>query len=289
MTRDTDRDLNKTSRSEKARTYRWGKRKGQPKAHPRLRQRAAEVRRRPWRVVGVLALILALVAGVVFLFGFSTVFEVEEVTVTGAVGDIADDAQAVGDAQLGRPLARVDAQALEERVLEDMRVASVDVGRNWPSGLTLDLTLRKPTLAINQSGTPGILLADSAGTVFNNVKEAPKGVPLVRVLIQGDDLDPDHLVALQQLREALPEAVAEESADLTLSKAGDIQFTVGNIEVVWGDGSSTQLKGRVLQGLLEQEGLDPDADVPAAGPMRIDLTTPSTPVVTGLSIEQPEN
>ncbi|WP_114907868.1 cell division protein FtsQ/DivIB [Ornithinimicrobium murale] len=285
MTSRNNPDLNKTSRSTKERTYRFGKRKGQPKAHPRLRQRAAEVRRRPWRVVGVLALILALVAGVVFLFGFSTVFEVEEVTVAGAKGDIADDAQVVGDTQLGRPLARVDAQALEERVLEDTRVASVEISRNWPSGLTLDLTLRKPTLAIDQSGTPGIQLVDSEGTVFNTIKDKPKGVPLARVRIQDEDLDPDDLVALQELRDALPEAVAKETGDLTLTRTGDIEFTVGAIEVVWGDGSNAQLKGRVLQGLLEQEGLDPEAEVPAAGPMTIDVTIPTTPVVTGLTPE----
>lgn len=267
------------------RTYRFGARKGQPKAHPRLRQRAAAVRRRPWRAVGVLTVILALVGGVVFLFGFSSVFEVEEVTVTGAQGDIADDAQIVGDTQLGRPLARVDASALEARVLEDMRVASVEIERNWPSGLTLDLTLRKPTLAINQSGTEGILLVDSEGTVFNNIKEAPNGVPVARVLIKGDELDPDLLVALQELRDSLPASVAQEAEDLTLTKDGDIQFTVGAIEVVWGDGSNPELKGRVLEGLLEQEGIDPDAEAPAAGPMRIDVTTPATPVVTGLTID----
>lgn len=285
MSRDNKADLNVTSRSNPVSTYRFGARKGQPRAHPRLRQRAAAVRRRPWRVVGVLAVILALVAGVVFLFGFSTVFQVEEVTVTGAQGDIAEDAQVVGDTQLGRPLARVDAPALEARVLEDMRVASVEIDRNWPSGLTLDLTLRKPTLAINQSGTPGVLLADSKGTVFNNVKEAPKGLPVARVLITDEDLDPDLLVALQELRDSLPDSVATVTDDLTLTKAGDIQFTVGALEVVWGDGSSPRLKGRVLEGLLEQEGIDPDADAPAAGPIRIDVTTPSTPVVTGLTID----
>lgn len=285
MTRNNKADLNVTSRSTPASTYRFGARKGQPRAHPRLRQRAAAVRRRPWRVVGVLAVVLALVAGVVFLFGFSSVFQVEEVTVTGAQGDIADDAQAVGDTQLGRPLARVDAAALEARVLEDMRVADIEIERNWPSGLTLDLTLRKPTLAINQSGTQGILLVDSEGAVFNNIKEAPKGVPVARVLIKGEDLDPDLLVALQELRDSLPESVAQETEGLTLTKTGDIQFTVGTIEVVWGDGSSPELKGRALEGLLEQEGIDPDAEVPAAGPMRIDVTTPATPVVTGLTID----
>lgn len=289
MTSKKNRDLNKTSRSEQGRTYRWGKRKGQPKAHPRLRQRAAEVRRRPWRVVAALAVVLALVGAVVFLFGFSSVFEVEEVTVAGAEGEIAEGAQEAAQTQLGTPLARVDGEAVEALVLEDLRIATAEVGRNWPSGLTLDLTLREPALAIKQSGVKDIQLVDADGVVYDSVKEAPKGVPSAQVKITGDDLDPGHLVALQGLRDSLPESVADESAALTLTKTGDIQFTVGNIEVVWGDGSNSQLKGRVLEGLLDQEGLDPDADIPAAGPMRIDLSTPATPVVTGLSIQQPED
>lgn len=293
MTRRKDRDLNKTSRSEsgrseKVRTYRWGKRKGQPKAHPRLRQRALEVRRRPWRAVAVLGVVLALVGAVVFLFGFSTVFEVEEVTVTGADGEIAQQAQSVAETNLGRPLARVDASGVEEAVLEDPRIAGVDVSRDWPTTLTLDLTLREPALAMIKAGTRGFVLADADGVVFDTVEEAPAGVPKARVNITGDDLNPEDLIALQGLRAALPESVRQEARDLTLAEPGVIQITIGNIEVIWGDGSNGQLKGRALEALLEQEGIDPDAEVSAAGPVVIDLTTPTTPVVTGLSLVDPE-
>lgn len=288
MTRGKNQDLNKTSRSrgkvaESERTYRWGRRKGQPKPHPKLRQRAQQVRRRPWRAVAALGVILALVAGVVFLFGYSSVFDVEEVTVAGAEGEVADGAREVASTSVGQPLARVDTEVLAGQVQQDLRIASVDVRRQWPSGLSLDLTLREPALAINQSGTKGILLADGDGIVYDNVKQAPKGIPLVKVLIKGDDLDPAHLVALQGLRDSLPEDLQAKAKEVTLTANGDIQFLVGNIEVLWGDGSNAPLKGRALQGLLEQDGLDPDAEVPYAGPMRIDLSTPSTPVVTGLT------
>ncbi|WP_109474369.1 cell division protein FtsQ/DivIB [Ornithinimicrobium cavernae] len=268
-------------------TYRWGRRKGQPKPHPRLRQRAAEIRRRPWRVVGVLALVLALVAGVVYLFGFSSAFEVEKVTVAGAKGHIAEVAQETAEVNLGRPLARVNASTLEQRILEDLRVASVEIHRDWPSGLTLDLTLRKTALAVKQSGTSGVLLVDDQGVVFNNIAKAPKGAPTAQVMIRGDELDPADLVALQTLPDSLPKAVAKQAGDLTLTRQGDIKFTIGNIEVVWGDGSNAALKGRVLEALLAQEGLDPKADVPATGPMMIDVATPTTPVVTGLVTEEP--
>lgn len=277
------------SATEAGRTYRWGRRKGQPRAHPRLRQRAAEVRRRPWRAVAVLAVVLALVGGVVYLLGFSSAFQVERVTVSGVQGDIADDAQAVGDSQLGRPMARVDTGAVEEQVLQDLRVATAEVRREWPSGLAIEVTIRKPSLTISQSGVSGFRLVDADGVVFNTIKEAPRGVPQARVLIRGDDLDPEQLVALQTLRESLPDSVTDQARELTLTRTGDIEFLVGNIEVLWGDGSNALLKGRVLEGLLDQEGLDPEAEPSYAGPIRVDLTTPSTPVVTGLSLQDPDD
>lgn len=281
-----DQNLNETSRSED--TYRWGPRKGQPRAHPRLRQRAAQVRRRPWRVVAVLAVILALVGAVVYVLGFSSAFQVEQVTVSGVQGDIADDAQAVGDSQLGRPMARVDTGAVEEQILQDLRVAQADVSREWPSGLAIEITIRKPSLVITQSGVQGVRLVDADGVVFNTIKEAPKGVPRATVQIRDEQLDPQLLVALQELRDSVPESVTDQASDLTLTRTGDIEFSVGNIEVLWGDGSNALLKGRVLEGLLDQEGLDPEAEPSYAGPIRIDLSTPSTPVVTGLNLSDPE-
>ncbi|NLG22204.1 MAG: FtsQ-type POTRA domain-containing protein [Actinomycetales bacterium] len=271
---------------ERSRVYRWGKRKGQPKAHPKLRQRAAAVRRRPWWVAGILTLVLALVAGVIYLFGFSTVFIVEQVTVAGAEGEVADGAHEIGATTLGRPLARVDTDRLEELVLEDLRVDTVDVGRSWPSTITLDLTLREPALAVTQSGTRGVLLADAEGVVYDTVEKAPPGLTVVRA--PKGDLDPAALQAVQTVPAALPPALARRAEDLRLGAGGDIQFSIGEIAVTWGDGSSPELKARTLEALLEQDGIDPDA-VPEAADERvtIDVSTPSTAVVTGLQTAEP--
>ncbi|MCK0112670.1 FtsQ-type POTRA domain-containing protein [Ornithinimicrobium sp. F0845] len=271
---------------ERSRVYRWGRRKGQPKPHPKLRQRAAAVRRRPWWVAGILALVLALIGGVIYLFGFSTAFVVEQVTVAGSEGEIADGAREIGASTLGRPLARVDTDRLEELVLEDLRVATVDVGRSWPSTITLDLTLRQPALAIDQSGTRGVLLADSEGVVYDTVDKAPSDVIAVRA--PSGDLDPVDLQAVQTVPAALPPAIARRTDGLRLTGAGEIQFQVGTIAVTWGDGSSPELKARTLEALLAQDGIDPTAEPEeGAEPITIDLSTPTTAVVTGLETAEP--
>ncbi|QDO88311.1 FtsQ-type POTRA domain-containing protein [Ornithinimicrobium ciconiae] len=284
--------------STKTSRFRFGSRRSGT-AHPKLRQRAAEVRRRPWRLAGVLALIAALVGGVIYLFGFSTVFAVEDVTVTGANGEIADGAHDLAAQHTGRPMARVSTEHLESQVLEDLRIASVDVGRSWPSTITLDLRLREPALVLNQSGVQGLYLVDAEGVIYDTVAEAPAEVPVARG--PKGDVDPEDLRALQAVPAALPATVADHAEGLRLRDGGQITFTVGAIEVIWGDGANAELKGRVLEGLLAQDGLDPgfdtglesgtedDEDVVEAGeePLVIDLSTPSTPVVTGLQTAEP--
>lgn len=276
-----ERDL-----KERSTTYRWGRRKGQPKPHPRLHQRAAAVRRRPWWTIGILALVLALVGGVIYLFGFSSAFVVKEVTVAGAEGEIADGAREIATDQMGRPLARVDTVQVEERVLEDLRIDSVDVGRSWPATLTLDLTLREPALAIKQKGTGGVQLADRQGVVYESVSKAPKGMTVVSA--PAGDLDPADLQAAQALPESLPPAIRKQMKGLQLTATGDMRFTIGHIQVTWGDGSNAELKAKTLEALLDQDGIDPDAETGELGePVTIDVSTPSTAVVTGLDPEEP--
>lgn len=276
------RDLDKRLRSKGGRSGRSER----PKVHEKFQQRAAQARRRPWRVVGVLVVVAALISAVVYLFGWSSAFVVRDVTLTGAKGEVAQTAQTNAAIPVGQPLARIDTDEVEQRVLVDLRVATVDVGRSWPSTVTLELTLRKPALAVKQSGAKGVRLADEQGVVYDTVKKAPKSLPSVRA--SKGDLDPADLQAVLALPAALSPGVAKDSDNFTLTSTGDIEFTVGEIEVKWGDGRSPELKSRVLEGLLKQEGIDPEAEAdPIAGPIVIDVSTPATPVVTGLQTAPP--
>lgn len=256
------------------------------RTHQKFRARAVELRRRPWRIVAVLALVVALVGGVVYLFAWSNAFVVEEIRATGATGEVAELAQSNADVPIGRPMALVNPDAVQERVLQDLRVASVDVSRSWPSTLTLEMTLREPALAVRQSGLRGVLLADAQGVVYDTADKAPQGLPTVRA--PKGDPEPAHLQVALALPDALPSSVARQADDLRLDASGRLQFTVGSVMVKWGDGTNPELKGRVLEGLLEQEGIDPSAEVDEVSePIEIDLSTPSTPVVTGLQTASP--
>jgi len=105
------------------------KRSRMAQAHERFRRRAAQVRRRPWRFAAALLAMLLAAGGVVYLFGYSEAFVVEEVVVRGVEGPLLEEVAATAAVPVGRPLARVDTDAIGERVLGDLRVREVSVQR----------------------------------------------------------------------------------------------------------------------------------------------------------------
>lgn len=271
--------------------YRFGRRKGQPKAHRRFRSRASRVRLSPLRAWGALGLVLALVAGVIFLFGFSSAFVVEDLTVTGPDEEVVAQAEENAAVPFGRPMARVDVGAVEERVLADLRVAEADVGRQWPSTLSIDLTLREPAMVLRVDGTRERQLVDADGVVYDTADEAPEGLPLVRV--SGEELDPATLAATRTTLEALPTAPDGDDWEVhgvRLDEAGELRFNAGSVRVRWGSPEETEFKTRVLEAMLAQEDIDPGAEQPEgdADPLVVDVSVPGTPVVTGLDLAEPE-
>lgn len=249
-------------------------------AHERFRRRAAQVRRRPWRAAGLLLAVLLLCGGVVYLFGWSSAFVVEEVRVEGAEGSLAEEIVATAAVPEGHPLARLNTAAVEERVLEDLRVREVEVQRSWPSAVTLVVQLREPALAVSQSGSP-MQLADASGVLYDTVEKRPKGVPQVGA--PAGEVDPASLVGILEMREALPEEVREDVRKMRIRSSGDLRFDLGAVRVDWGPPEQPALKAEVLAALLQQSGIDPAAE---EQPVTIDLSAPSVPVVTGMPLAE---
>lgn len=260
----------------------WPRRRGKDQRvtpHRRIAERAAQVRRRPWKALGILSLVLLLVGGLVFLFGYSRAFVVQDVAVEGVEGELAT---AVADAAAipnGRPLARVDTGSVRDRVLEDARVADVDVQRSWPDAITLVVVPREAALAVRQGGTSRDQGADRAGVLFDPVDGPSEDLPRVRIPEAGAPAD--QIAGVVVLVEALPEDLRSQISDLRVRSSGTVQFSIGTMEVTWGDVSRPDLKARVLTALLEQEGIDPDNEVQ---PVTVDLSAPETPVVTGMPV-----
>lgn len=245
--------------------------------HARFAQRTSSLRRRARRVWTWLGVVLVLVSVVVLTLWWSPAFVVEEVTVTGVQGELATGATERADVPLGVPLARIDTDAVEGRVEQDVRVAQADVARDWPSAVTIGLSLREPALVIDQAGSARLQVADATGVIFDKVAERPEDLMLVRA--SRGELGGTSLTGVLDVLAALPPETAQRISSVRLTADGDLRFYLGSVQVSWGAPGQDDLKAGVLAALLAQRQIDIEGEQTVG----VDLSTPRTPVVTGLT------
>lgn len=242
----------------------------------RARSRLRGMRRRTLALFG--GVVLALALAMVFLFFYSAAFTVKDVQVSGAREEVA--ASVLEHAQIpnGRPLARVSEARVGERVLEDLRVAGVELEREWPSTVRLVVTEREPAVALRGAGTTW--LADPAGVIFEQVDTPSKKLPLISLRTDPQELSRETVTGLVELWRTRPDpdTLEGELSAPKVARDGSIEMEVGQVRLLWGTPTDNEKKWNVVTALMGQETIDPEG----AAAMTIDVRTPGTPVVTGL-------
>lgn len=233
-------------------------------ADPRFQERALERRRRPWRRVLWIVGGLLVVAAMVWLTFWSPVLAVRSVEVSGVTG--ADRTAVVGlvGVEEGTPLARVDLDAVEQRVRTRRILAEVSVERGWPSTLVVRTVPRQPALVLrNPQGQ--LEVVDSTGVSYDTVKAAPPGIPVVTAAsTQGTTQEA--LEAALSVVSTLPPTLAARVSAIRVSTANLVSFTLGGVDVVWGGADEAERKVQIIQALLP------------TSPAVIDVSAPDTPV-----------
>lgn len=240
--------------------------RGVASSRARFEQRTAQARRRPWRLAAAGALVLLVVAGLVWLLALGPVLAVREVRVTG-LGDATEVAAvlAAADVPDGTPLARVDTSGAARRVGEIPTVASVEVTRSWPDTVTVAVTRKAPVLAVRlPDGT--LRVADASGVPYQQVAAVPAGVPLVTS--SSATPDPQGLRAAAGVLQVLPADLRRQVTGMTVASADAVSFQLGGVAVTWGGPSDGAKKARVLQVLLGTK------------PATVDVSAPDTPTTT---------
>jgi len=230
----------------------------------RFRERALSHRRRSWRRWLAWLAAAGLVALVVWVVGWSSLLGVDDVEVSGATGAEAKAVAALVQVPVGTPLARVDTDAVADRVRTRITVAEVSVRRSWPGTLRVDVVPRTAALVVkNPQGR--LEVVDPEGVSFAVVRTAPKGVP-VATATGATGMTPAALQSCLALLDALPAGLAADVTSLTVSSADLVTFTLGARTVVWGSGEESVRKVEILQALLRTK-----AKV-------VDVSAPDTPV-----------
>ncbi|HET7476376.1 MAG TPA: FtsQ-type POTRA domain-containing protein [Dermatophilaceae bacterium] len=240
----------------------------------RFAARAAAVRRRPWLLAALVAGLLALLAGGVWLVWFSSVLTVREVIVESTGGalppSVRADAEQRAHVPMGVPLARVDVARIARAVVRQPTLAQATVSRSYPATLVIRLTPRAPVLAVrNPQGE--VQLVDRTGSAYDtvtSVSQVPDGVPLVSTT-ENPPTTETLLSAIAVMR-ALPAALRQDVTSVNVSGANlvTLKVVVGSrtVTVAWGGGADSELKVRVLSILLRQKGV-----------RTIDVSAPRTP------------
>jgi cell division protein FtsQ len=204
------------------------------------------------------AIVVVLLVIVGLVVWFTPLMSVRQVQVRGVSTVSQDQVRGALDVPAGTPLLRVDLGAAAARVAALPRVAHATVDRHYPSGLTVSVTERVPTVFVDKPD--GTHLLDATGFDFATTPPAP-GLPRLVVANPGprDALTGAALAVLG----ALPGPVRTQVEQVVPASPADVRLTlVGGRTVLWGSPVDLQHKGAVLAALLTQPGRVYDVSSP---------------------------
>jgi cell division protein FtsQ len=199
---------------------------------------------------------------VVWIVYFSAVLGVHRIEVEGNALLSSEQVEQAAGVELGSALAGLDVDEVAGRVAALAAVASVEVERKWPRGLTIVVTERRAVAVVREGGTLSGMDAD--GVLFRSFDEVVERLPLV----DAEQLAPagrdDALAEVATAVAALEPVVARRVDHVEVASRDSIVLVLnGGDRVMWGSAEQSLLKGRVLTVLLDEEATGYDVSVPA--------------------------
>ncbi len=227
---------------------------GSPARPPRQwRRRLRQLR--PLLLSAVVVAGLGVIGYAVF---FSTWLAADRVEVKG--GSSVSDQAVVRAAAIEpqTPLARVDLDAVDDRVSQLAAVANADVHRAWPHTISITVEERQPVATIHRDGSWQVL--DKEGVLY--LKTTRRNPQLAVLQFQGEATR----VALREVGRvvvALPTSLRSQLKHLEASSMDSIHLRLrGGREVVWGSAAESDRKVKVLLLLMQRPASVYDVSVP---------------------------
>ncbi|MGA3147945.1 MAG: FtsQ-type POTRA domain-containing protein [Acidimicrobiales bacterium] len=256
-----------------------------PVIDPRIRQRRVAIQRsqgrRRLRWIGGTIAVLVLVTGVVGLL-HTPLFSARVVSVSG-VHPHTTDAAILAAAGLDHqpPLISVDPGATAERVEALPFIATAQVHRHWPDGVTVTVTERVPKVVVAGPGASWSVL-DAYGRTLEVLPAQPPGLVVLAVAIAGGaahpaavggTLGPGGSFGLIVCR-TLPPAFSAQVVSVTEAANATVSLGLNSgITVLLGTDTDMQAKYEDVAAVIAHASL--------RGATTIDVTVPESPTVTG--------
>mgnify|MGYP006279404931 CR=1 FL=1 len=208
------------------------------------------------KIIG--AAVATVVALIVNLVWFSSVFDVRTVKILGTKLTTTAQVRAAAAIELGQPVARVDVAAAAERIRAIRVVESVDVRRGLPHTIVIDVHERVPIAATTaDDGT--WWLVDKHGVMFRKVPQLPAGLTIVQAyteLFRGIGA---------RMAAGMPDWLRQRVATVSVYAEEDIRLEMKNGKLVrWGGEEKADRKAEVLYVLLKIPAKQYDVSAPNA-------------------------
>ena len=218
---------------------------------------AGLLRRQTYTVGGAIVLVLAIV--LIYLAGFTSVFAVKKVTVSGLHRLTQRTVLAAARVPMGKQLARLKIKPIHNRIAALPGVARVDVRRAWPNAVRIVVTERTGVALLDRSGAYWLIDADAVA--FQRLSAPERGLPRLAADPTGK-AKPAAKAALHvaadlpawlRVRTITISAATPDSVTLALTKGRTVH---------WGGATQDAEKARVLAALLKQSGTVYDVSSP---------------------------
>ncbi|NQU37889.1 MAG: FtsQ-type POTRA domain-containing protein [Actinobacteria bacterium] len=213
--------------------------------------------RKTYRIIGAIAAGLFLFG--MWLFYFSSVFALDSLVVEGVRTVSPAEVGAKADLGAGTPLPRVNAEAVQTRVMAIPAVASVQVTRRWPNTVVIQV-VERDAVAILADGDRFATL-DGSGFAYRTSKRQPKRLPLIEAT------DGEPRTAAVAVAADLPAGLRPKIETIAATDARSVVLTTGDgVTVMWGAPEDNAVKAQILAALLKR-----------TNDKWIDLRLPTTP------------
>jgi cell division protein FtsQ len=225
------------------------------KVTDQLKARSRPSANQPSNFIWLLIVLMALIAG--FLFVKSSYFSVGTVVVEGNKYIAADDVYRIAGVPEKINIFRLNTTEIKDRLTHDLRVAEVEVTREFPTTIVVKLTERQPIAYAANSY--GFVQLDRQGVVIaaeKNIKQINvpiiTGIRLGNVYI-GDRVDMALLEPVLTYLASLNEGTLNKLSEVNISSPDRIvAITTDSIRIRLGSSDRMGDKAKLTQDILQE-------------------------------------
>lgn len=197
-----------------------------------------------------LVAILLIVLALAYLLGWSSIFTVKSVEISGAPTEaIQVEIEKKSQIAVGEQLARVNPQSAARKIEKSPWIKDVTISRDWISGLVrIEVSPRQPLAFFNSDQVPGQTI-DEEGRLFSLPGYTNPDLPLISAK------SPESALKANELFTQLPENFRAQITSMMATSTNT--FTLNSImngreiRIRWGDNQDTELKISVINKLLK--------------------------------------